>query len=145
MAPDLTRLPLGFIGGAISILKTMITEKTLPPPALLYLRIFETQTQPRKYFALPGSTGIDDPKLKFPIQYININTVCESQLIPNKISAALSFITEISQKQWKTQTINDVFQSRRYYGKLTSAQFSANLKVSREYQGPWYITDSITL
>lgn len=145
MAPDLTRLPLGFIGGAISILKTIIIEKILPPPALLYLGIFETQTQPREYFALPKSTDINS-KLKFPIQYVNINTVCacESRLIFNTISAALSFITDISQKQWKTQTRNGVFQGRRYYGKLTSAQFSANLKVSREHQGPWYITNSIT-
>lgn len=134
IAPGLTKLPLGFIGGAISILKTIITEKTLPPPALLYLGIFETQTHPGEYIALPRSTGID-PKLKFPIQYVNVNTVCESRLIFNAISAALSFITEISQKQRKTQTINDVFQGRGDDGKLTSAKFSANLQVSREHQG----------
>lgn len=135
MTPDLTRLPLQSIGRAIDILKKIIMEKTPPLSALLYLGIFEIPTQPGDYIALSRSTGIE-PKLGFPIQYLNINTVCDAggQLVLNTVSTTLNFITEISRKQWKTQTINDVFQGRGRDGKWTGSQFSANLRVSRQHR-----------
>lgn len=145
VTPDLTRLPLESIGRAIGILKKITVEKTPPYSALLYLGIFEIPTQPGNYIALPRSTGIE-PKLGFPIQHLNINTVCDmgGQLVLNTVSTTLDFIAEIFRKQWKTQTTNDIFQGRSCDGKWTGSQFSANLRVSRQHQFSQYIADPIT-
>lgn len=147
MTPDLTRLPLEFIGGAIGILNTIITEKTLPPPALLYLGVFEIPAQPGEYIALPWSPPGIDPKLRFPIQRVNISTARDigGRLISSIVSEALGFIEVKSRKQWAKQTVNEVFQDRSRDGKLTTDQFSANLRVSHQYRGSRHVANTIIL
>lgn len=135
----LTSFPLEFIAGAMDILDIVILHKILPPPVLLFLGVYEIPTQPGKYIALPRAPGIK-PKLKFPIQYVDIGAVYDIgvQFIRCLVSSTLSFIEKEARKQGDAQASNGVFQ-RKGHGKLTSNQltsnqFGANIRASQQYQ-----------
>lgn len=135
MTSDLISLPLNFIAGALSILYTIVITKTIPLPALLFLGVYEIPTQPGEYIILPWPTYIyKTPEQKFHTQSGNIKIICEvgSRLIRSLISTALGFVEAKSRKLLDIQTKNGCFQQRSDDGKLTSAQFSVNIRVSRQ-------------
>lgn len=132
---DLISLPLDFIAGALSILYTIVITKTVPPPALLFLGIYEIPTQPGEYIILPWPTyTYKTPEQKFHTQSGSIKIVCEvgSRLIHSLISTALGFVEAKSHKLLDIQAKNGRFQQKSDDGKLTSAQFSVNIRVSRQ-------------
>lgn len=138
MTPDLISLPLDFIAGALNILYTIIFTKSIPFSTLLFLGAYEIPTRPGEYIILPWPTYIcKTPERRFQTQNVGVKTICDvgGRLIRGLISTALDFVEAKSRNQLDIQTKNGHFQHKSDDGKLTSAQFSANVQVSRKYQG----------